>query len=132
MLPVSGGAFPPRRHIVYLSHAFVDVKVQLPAHIKTNPVPVSGLVVHVDEGDLDGVGALRVEGHPVRAAVLGVSEELVDAFPGGKLSFNFVRLLPSSLRCHLGSWRSSLSKDPDVAHCACVGSLKPGSHAYKV
>lgn len=87
--------------IVYLSHAFVDIKVEFPAHIETDPVAVAGLVVYIDEGDLDGIGALRVERHPVRAAVFGVSEEFVDAFSGGELSFNFVHLLPSSLRRHL-------------------------------
>ncbi len=97
--------------IVYLSHAFVDIKVQFPAHIETDPVAVAGLVVYIDEGDLDGIGALRVERHPVWAAVFGVSEEFVDAFSCGELSFNFVHLLPSSLRRHLGNWRSSLS-DP--------------------
>lgn len=94
----------------YLSHAFVDVEVELAAHIEADPVAVTGLVVDVHEGDLDRVGALRVERHPVRAAVLGVSEEFVDAFSSGELSFNFVHLLPSSLRRHLGNWRSSLSE----------------------
>lgn len=85
----------------YLSNAFVDVEVELTAHIETDPVAVARLVVDVHEGDLDGVGALRVERHPVRTAIFGVSEEFVDAFPGGELSFNFVHLLPSSLRRHL-------------------------------
>ncbi len=85
----------------YLSNAFVDVEVELTAHIETDPVAVARLVVDVHEGDLDGVGALRVERHPVRTAVFGVSEEFVDAFPSGELSFNFVHLLPSSLRRHL-------------------------------
>ena len=100
LLTGSGGSVSAV-NTVYLSHAFVDIKVEFPAHIETDPVTVAGLVVYVHEGDLDGVGALRVERHPVRAAVFGVSEEFVDAFSCGELSFNFVHLLPSSLRRHL-------------------------------
>ena len=85
----------------YLSNAFVDVEVELTAHIETDPVAVSRLIVDVNERDLDWVGALRVERHPVGTAVFGVSEELVDTFPSCELSFNFVHLLPSSLRRHL-------------------------------
>ena len=90
----------------YLSDAFVDVEVELPSHIEADPVAVARLVVDVDERHLDGVGALRVEGHSVRAAVFRVGEEFVDAFAGRELSFDFVRLLPSSLRRHLENWRS--------------------------
>lgn len=85
----------------YLSDAFVDVEVELTAHIETDPVAVPRLVVDVHEGDLHRVGALRVERHPVGAAVFGVSEEFVDTFPSSELSFNFVHLLPSSFRRHL-------------------------------
>lgn len=45
-------------NIVYLSHTFVDIKVELPAHIETDPLPVAGLIVYIDEGDFDGIRAL--------------------------------------------------------------------------
>lgn len=45
-------------NIVYLSHTFVDIKVEFPAHVETDPLPVAGLIVYIDEGDFDGIGAL--------------------------------------------------------------------------
>lgn len=60
-------------NIVYLSHTFVDIKVEFPAHIETDPLPVARLIVYIDEGDFDGIRALWVERHPVRSAVFGVS-----------------------------------------------------------
>lgn len=59
--------------IVYLSHTFVDIEVEFPAHIETDPLPVAGLIVYIDEGDFDGIRALGVKRHPVRSAVFRVS-----------------------------------------------------------
>lgn len=85
----------------HLPDAFIDVEVKLPAHIEADSVAVTGLVIDVDERDSDGVRALRVEGHAVRPAVLGVREEFIRAFPRAELTLDLVHLLPSSLRRHL-------------------------------
>lgn len=123
----SGGSLAAG-NTVYLSHTFVDIKVEFPAHIETNPVAVARLVVYVDERNLDGIRALWVKRHPVRSTVFGVGEEFVNAFSCGELSFNFVRLLPSaSLRCHLGSWRSSLSVTRMVATAHAYERRKPAA-----
>ena len=43
---------------MYLSYAFVDIKIQFPAHIETDSVAVAGLVVDVHEGDFHRIRAL--------------------------------------------------------------------------
>lgn len=106
----------------YLADPLVDVEVELPAHIEAEPVPVAALVVDVDEGDADGVGALRVEGHAVRPTVLRVAQQLVQPLPGGELGLNLVHLLPTSLRRHLGKERSSCPSARMCRHCAAAGA----------
>lgn len=44
-----------RVHRVYLPDAFVDVEVELPAHIEADSVAVARLVVHVHERDFDRI-----------------------------------------------------------------------------
>lgn len=102
-------ALPPSSSAPYLADPLVNVEVKLPAHIEAEPVPIATLVVDVDEGDANGVGALRIERHPVGPAVLRVAQELVEPLAGGKLGLNLVHLLPSSLRRHLGKEHSSSS-----------------------
>lgn len=107
-LPTSLRPAPHTRHGArYLADPLVDVEVELPAHIEAEPVAVAALVVDVNEGNADGVGALRVEGHPVGPAILRVAQQLVQPLPGGELGLNLVHLLPSSLRRHLGKEHSS-------------------------
>lgn len=116
-----------RVHRVYLSNAFVDVEVELPAHIEADSVAVARLIIDVNERDFDRIWSLRIKRHPVGAAIFGVCEEFVRAFSGGELCFNFVHLLPSSLRRHLCNLHSSFPRPGSYA-LRMRNTVKPTQH----